>query len=222
VKYKVTVTFTVTVTSMAGNMSANNQEIESKFYIRNLQTVQARLVALGATEKIARAFEYNLRFDDPQNNLAHEHRVLRLRKSDDVRLTFKGPGEQISGAIVRTELELVVDDFEMALRFLEALGYQVVVSYEKYRAMYEFEHMLITLDELPYGNFVEIEAEKVEAIAGLAKQLGLKAEAAIPASYLGLFEHLRTTINLRATNLAFAEFEGLQITAEDLGVVPAD
>jgi adenylate cyclase, class 2 len=203
-------------------MSGNGTEIESKFYVRNLQAVEARLVALGAVVKIVRSFEYNLRFDDPQNNLAREHRVLRLRKSDDVRLTFKEPGEQRSGAIVRTELELVVDDFEMARSFLEALGYRVVVSYEKYRAMYEIEHSLVTLDELPYGKFVEIEAERVEAIAGLAHRLGLKAETAIPASYLGLFEHLRTTKNVHAQNLGFAEFTGLQITAEELGVLPAD
>lgn len=203
-------------------MSGNGQEIESKFYVHDLKAVETRLVALGATEKIARAFEYNLRFDDPQNSLARERRVLRLRKSDDVRLTFKGPGEQHSGAIVRTELELVVDDFAMARSFLEALGYRVVVSYEKYRAMYEFEHAHITLDEMPYGNFIEIEAERVEAIAGLAPRLGLKAETAIPASYLGLFEHLRTTKHLSARNLAFAEFEGLHITEEDLGVVAAD
>ncbi len=203
-------------------MSANAQEIESKFYIRNLKAVEDKLLALGAIGKLPRMFEYNLRFDDAQNNLAREHRVLRLRKSDDTRLTFKGPGEQRGGAIIRTELELVVDDFEMARSFLEALGYRAVVSYEKYRAMYELDHALITLDELPYGNFVEIEAEKVEAIAGLAQKLGLRPAAAIPASYLGLFEHIRTTKNLPVKNLAFTEFEGLQITAEDLGVLPAD
>jgi len=203
-------------------MSSNTQEIESKYYVRDLKTIEARLVAQGATSKLARSFEYNLRFDDPQNSLASQHHVLRLRKSDDVRLTFKGPGEQQSGSIVRTELELVVDDFEMARKFLEALGYQAVISYEKYRAMYKFEGALVTLDELPYGNFVEIEAKQVEVIAGLAQKLGLKAKNAIPTSYLGLFEKIRATKGLQAQNLAFHEFEGLQISAEDLGVMPAD
>ena len=203
-------------------MSSNTQEIESKYYVRDLKTIEARLVAQGATSKLARSFEYNLRFDDPQSSLAHQHHVLRLRKSDDVRLTFKGPGEQQSGAIVRTELELVVDDFEMARKFLEALGYTAVISYEKYRAMYKFEEALVTLDELPYGNFVEIEAGHANVIAGLAQRLGLRAENAIPASYLGLFEHIRLTKGLQAQNLAFHEFEGLQISAADLGVVPAD
>jgi len=203
-------------------MSANTQEIESKFYVQDLQAVEARLLAQGATRKLARGFEYNLRFDDAQNSLAREHHVLRLRKSDDARLTFKGPGEQHNGAIVRTELELVVDNFEMARSFLEALGYHVATSYEKYRAMYEFEGAMVTLDELPYGTFVEIEAKEAEAIAGLAQKLGLKAENAIPLSYLGLFERLRATMNLSAANLAFAEFARLKITPQELGVTPAD
>jgi adenylate cyclase class 2 len=203
-------------------MSAHIQEIEAKFYVCDLQAVEMRLQAQGAVRKLARGFEYNLRFDDAQNSLAREHHVLRLRRSDDARLTFKGPGEQRSGATVRTELELVVDNFEMARSFLEALGYHVATSYEKYRAMYEFEGALVTLDELPYGTFVEIEAEKAEAIAGLAQRLGLKAENAIPISYLGLFERLRESMKLSAKNLAFAEFSGLKITPQDLGVVPAD
>jgi adenylate cyclase class 2 len=203
-------------------MAANGQEIESKFYVRDLQAVENKLLALGATCKTPRGFEYNLRFDDAENRLARAHQVLRLRQSDDTRLTFKGRGEQQGGAVVRTELEIVVDDFDSARSFLEALGYRTVVIYEKYRSMYELDQALITLDELPYGNFVEIEVEKVEAIASVAQKLGLKPEAAIPASYLGLFEHVRTLKNLPAKNLAFIEFEDVQLTAEDLGVVPAD
>jgi adenylate cyclase class 2 len=203
-------------------MSANGQEIESKFYVRDLQSVEKKLLALGATCTIPRGFEYNLRFDDAENRLARAHQVLRLRQSDDARLTFKGPGEQRGGAIVRTELEIVVSDFDGARSFLEALGYQAVVIYEKYRSMYELGHTLVTLDELPYGNFVEIEVEKVEAIAEIAQKLGLNTEAAIPNSYLGLFEHVRAAKNLPAKNLAFIEFEDIHITAEDLGVLPAD
>ena len=203
-------------------MAANSQEIESKFYVRDLKAVEDRLLALGAVCKIPRGFENNLRFDDPADRLGQQHQVLRLRRSEDVRLTFKGPGELHSGAVVRTELEMVVDDFDCARRFLEALGYRVVVSYEKYRAMYELDQALITLDELPYGNFVEIEVQKIEIIAGLAHRLGLRMEAAIPTSYLGLFEHVRSANKLAARNLAFDEFKDIHLTAADLGVLPAD
>ena len=203
-------------------MTANGQEIESKFYVRNLKAVENRLAALGAACKVPRGFEYNLRFDNSQNSLKRQHKVLRLRKSDDIRLTFKGPGERIGGALARTEIELVVSDFDMAQQFLEGLGYHVSAVYEKYRAMYELDGALVTLDELPYGHFVEIEGENPEAIVEIAKKLNLKPEAAIPASYQGLFEQLKAAKNISAKNLAFWEFVGIQTSAEELGVSAAD
>jgi len=203
-------------------MSTNGLEIESKFYVRDLKAVEAKLIARGAICAVPRAFEYNLRFDNSGNSLQRQRKVLRLRKFNDVRLTFKGPGERVGGALARTEIELVVDDFDTALKFLESLGYRVAAVYEKYRAMYTLDAILVTLDELPYGHFVEIEGENPEQISKLASELGLKPELAIPASYQGLFEQLKAAKNLRAKNLAFWEFTGLHITAEDLGVLPAD
>ena len=203
-------------------MSTNNQEIESKFYVRDLTPIENRLLALGATCRVPRGFEYNLRYDDAENSLQRKRKVLRLRQFDDTRLTFKGPGENIGGALSRTEIELVVDNFENAKLFLAGLGYQVGMIYEKYRSMYELDDALITLDELPYGRFVEIEAGGLEEITSLARKLGLKPKAAIPASYQGLFEQLRKSKNLPIQHLTFEAFAGLQIFPDELGVRIAD
>jgi len=203
-------------------MTKNNQEIESKFYVSNLAAIETRLVALGATCIAPRGFEYNLRFDNQAGSLQRQQKALRLRKSDDMRLTFKGPGERIGGALSRTEIEVVINDFDSAQKILEALGYRVIATYEKYRAMYTLGVSMITLDELPYGRFVEIESETPQEIQALAKELGLKPEAAIPASYLGLFTQLKSALDLPAKNLTFWEFENIHLTATDLGVEPAD
>jgi adenylate cyclase class 2 len=203
-------------------MTKNNQEIESKFYVRNLAVVEARLIALGAKCIVPRGFEYNLRFDTPTNSLRRQNKVLRLRKSDDIRMTYKGPGERIGGALSRTEIEIVVSDFDSAQKIIEALGYHVAATYEKYRAMYEIGVSMITLDELPYGRFVEIESESPEQIQALAINLGLNPEAAIPASYQGLFEQVKSARSLTAKNLTFWEFENIQLSATDLGVEIAD
>jgi adenylate cyclase class 2 len=88
--------------------------------------------------------------------------------------------------------------------------------------MYQLGTALITIDELPYGKFVEIEGENPEQISELAKKLGLNPQKAIPASYQGLFEQLKATKKLPAKNLAFWEFENIHLTANDLGVEPAD
>lgn len=203
-------------------MSTNNQEIESKFYVRSLAAIERRLLTLGAACRVPRGFEYNLRYDDPEGSLLRERKVLRLRKFDDARLTFKGPGQAINGALSRTEIELIVDNFENAQLFLAGLGYQVVMIYEKYRAIYELNGALITLDELPYGQFVEIEAENPEQIARLADKLGLNPKAAIPASYQGLFERLKQTRGLSMPHLTFEAFKGLEISPDELGVRPSD
>ncbi len=203
-------------------MSANGQEIEAKFYVRDLKAIEARLLALGATCTVSRGFEYNLRFDDSQNSLNRQHKVLRLRRFDDVRLTFKGPAEQIGGALARTEIELVVNDFDTAQQFIESLGYRVFGVYEKYRAMYDLEGTMVTLDELPYGHFVEIEGESPEKIRAIALKLALNPAAAIPASYQGLFERLKRAKELDVKNLTFWEFTNIQTTAEDFGVSAAD
>jgi adenylate cyclase class 2 len=203
-------------------MTINNQEIESKFYVRDLAAIEERIKSFGAVCSVPRGFEYNLRFDNPGHTLQRQHKVLRLRKFDDVRLTFKDAGERIDGALSRTEIELVVDNFDSAQKFLEFLGYHVAAVYEKYRAMYTLGSAMITLDELPYGKFVEIEAENPQQIKELALQFGLNPQAAIPLSYQGLFERVKADKNLSARNLAFWEFEKIQLSAADLGVTPAD
>ncbi len=203
-------------------MSNNNLEIESKFYVRNLAIIETRLNLLGATCIVPRIFEYNLRFDNQAHSLQRQHKVLRLRKSDDIRMTYKGAGERVGGALSRTEIELVVNDFDTAKKLLESLGYHVAAAYEKYRAMYKLGGSVIALDELPYGKFVEIESESPEEIFILAKKLELNPEAAIPASYQGLFEQIKIAMNLPAKNLTFWEFEKIKVSADELGVEPAD
>ncbi|MCX6082520.1 MAG: class IV adenylate cyclase [Chloroflexi bacterium] len=203
-------------------MTKDNREIESKFYVRDLALVETILKNIDAKCIVPRGFEYNLRFDNQQKSLQRQHKILRLRKFDDIRLTFKGPGERIGNALSREEIELVVNDFDQAQKFLEGLGYRVAAVYEKYRTMYQVDTAMVTLDELPFGKFVEIEAENPEQIKILAGRLGLNSEFAIPNSYQGLFEQVKSELNLPVKNLAFWEFESIHLTAADLGVKPAD
>jgi hypothetical protein len=78
------------------------------------------------------------------------------------------------------------------------------------------------LDELPYGNFIEIEGEDRESIQTVAEKLSLYMQAAISESYSALFEKVRQALKLTFTDLVFANFAGLQITSTDLQVQPAD
>jgi adenylate cyclase class 2 len=203
-------------------MSNQGQETEAKFYIAHLDRVDARLHELQASLVQPRVLETNLRFDLPDGSLTSAGRVLRLRLDTQARLTYKGAGQNKSGVLDRQEIEFIVEDERKARQFLEALGYQKSMSYEKYRTTYELGDALIMLDELPYGTFLEIEGETVEEIRDIAAKLHLNWNAAIPASYAALFESLRRRMGYSFQDLSFENFGALRPTSADLNVQPAD
>ena len=198
------------------------QEIEAKFYVRDLGKIKARLQSLEARLIQERILENNIRFDLPDGGLSSKGQVLRLRQDTETRLAYKGAGKSEQGVVNRTEIEFTVEDFNKVKNFLEALGYQQLLQYDKYRTTYELEHCHIMLDKLPYGSFVEIEGESIATIHSMANKLQLDMQAAISASYSALFERVRQTLGLTFTDLTFANFENLIIKPEHLQVQPAD
>jgi len=200
----------------------NHLEIEVKLHLSNPAGFEARLASAGAEILQPRTHEYNLRFDTPDGELSRQHRVLRLRRDQQVRLTYKGPRQKDIRAASRPELEFTVGDFESARLFLEALGYQVSVIYEKYRHTYRLGEVEITLDEMPFGTFTEIEGPDPESVQAAAQQLGLNWERRILESYLALFGRVKASHGLTFRDLTFENFEGVTVVAEDLGVRSAD
>ena len=94
------------------------QEIEAKFYVRDLKKIEARLQPpppFGHLPQIRnktlqkfinfysgiweagggliepRVLEMNIRFDNPDGGLSSERRVLRLRQDTEAKLTYKSP-----------------------------------------------------------------------------------------------------------------------------------
>ena len=201
----------------------NGQEIEAKFHVQNLRKIELRLLELKAQLIQPRVHEVNLRFDRSDGELRNSFRVLRLRQDDIARFTFKGPSVEKEGGILsRQEIEFEVGDFDSAKQFLEAIGFQVVVFYEKFRATYELNDTHIMLDELPYGSFIEIEGENVESIHSIADLLSLNWEAMVKAGYHALFERVAGKYGLDVSKLSFENLEGVTIKTTDMGIVAAD
>jgi adenylate cyclase class 2 len=198
------------------------QEIEAKFYVMDLPRIESRLQDLEAHLIQPRVLETNIRFDLPEASLRSEGRVLRLRQDTEARLTYKSASTNQQGVLNRTEIEFAVEDFEKAKQFLEALGYQKLIYYEKYRTTYELKECHIMLDEMPYGNFVEIEGDSIDSIRGVTEELRLNWDTTVPTSYSALFEHLKQTRKLSFQDISFKNFVDLSITPKDLGVTPAD
>ena len=187
-------------------MSKTGEELEVKFYLPDLALLKASLEAVGAQLNQPRVYETNLRFDTPGGELSGGYRVLRLRQDTVARLTYKGPGVELDGVRLRQELEFTVSDFDTAKAFLEALGYEVVVMYEKYRTTYTLGNVLVTMDEMPYGNFAEIEGPDGASIHQAADALGFHWERRILDSYLVLFERLRARLGFTFRDLSFENF----------------
>ena len=203
-------------------MSGTGQELEVKFYLRQPERLQARLEGLGARLEQPSTHEINLRFDTPERSLLNSGRLLRLRQDSAARITFKGPGRVEGGARLRQELEFIASDFATARAVIEALGFEVNMMYEKQRATYALGNVLVTLDEMPYGSFAEIEGPDGTSIQQAAAQLGLDWGQRILESYTVLFEQARHVMGFTFRDLSFENFAGLDISPQALGVQPAD
>ena len=199
-----------------------NQEIEVKFYLNDLTKFEKNLQGLGAELIQPRVHEINLRFDTPDGELTNSGQVLRLRQDEHSRFTYKRRSPMEEGPVSsRTEIEFEVSSFEDARLFLEALGYQVYVSYEKYRRTYRLPGVEIMLDETPLGDFIEIEGVDAQSIETIAATLHLNWQARSLEGYIMLLDKVKAN-HSGIKNMAFDEFTGLKITAEELGVIPAD
>ena len=200
----------------------NDQELEIKLLVRDLKSIEERLQSFGAALQQERTHEINLRFDTPGNEFSKSAQAIRLRRDTAARMTYKGPSESRQGVRVRQEIEFVVDDFSAARNFLLALGYVIIIIYEKYRTVYEYNGVLVTLDELPYGYFVEIEGQDPASIMKVNQELGLNWESKIPESYIMMFNRIRQLEKLATRDLLFESINDREMAERVLRLKPAD
>lgn len=195
-------------------------ETEVKFHVANLRRLAEGVEALGADLIVPRHLEMNLNFDTPSHQFGNEGRVLRLRQDDEARLTYKSGVIRNDGVVSREEVEFSISDFDAAKRFLESLGYVQVAHYDKYRRVYQLDELLFMLDELPFGDFLEIEGEDGKAIKAAAFSLGLRWERVIQAGYRDLAVMVcphKTTIMM-----TFDDCSDAHIPLSAVGILPAD
>lgn len=207
-------------------MSGTNEtEIEVKFYLSEPGKLAQRLREVSAQLTRPRTLERNFRFDTPDGRLSQNRQVLRLRQDDRVWLTYKSSGAVREDVTIRQEIEFEASDAVAARHFLEALGYQVSIRYEKFRTVYTMPGLTVTLDEMPYGDFCELEGESGEVIESAANELGLDWSCRILISYLAIFDALKRVGFTRAQDLVFAEFaehKPGQADFQAIGILPAD
>lgn len=202
-------------------MTNTHLEVEVKFLLSDLVAMRERLHSSGATLHHPRTYERNIRFDDVSQGLRDQGKLLRLRQDSAVRLTFKGRSSQMadSEARVMEELEVEVEDFDTMARILGRIGFEGVQIYEKYRETYKLSSVEIVLDEMPFGDFIELEGDEA-AIREAAGELSLDWNQRILENYLVLMDQLRDRHNLPFNDLTFTNFDGLDLSVADLFITP--
>ncbi len=197
-------------------------EVEVKFFLPTVEPFRQKLCDLGALLSKERVYERNLILDTADRHLFQAEKLLRLRQDTAVRLTFKGKSslDADSEAKVREEIEMEAGDFDTAVLLFNRLGYQPQMVYEKYRETYRLGDAEIVLDEMPYGDFIEIEGDAA-SIKSVAGRLGLDWNGRLQTNYLALMHRLKEHHHLPFTDLTFANFIDLNISIADVLEQPA-
>ena len=189
-------------------------ETEIKFYLTDLSSIRQRILDLGA-ESRGRYFESNVRFEAPGQTLKKEKSLLRLRQDQKAKLTYKStPPESDNQFKIMRELEVEVSDFDTMHLILEALGFHHEQVYEKWRETLVLDQTQFCLDNMPYGDFLEIEGPKQD-IKNFATQLGLRWNQRILLNYLHIFEILQKNLNLDFSDVTFDHFKNIEIDLID-------
>jgi adenylate cyclase class 2 len=191
-------------------------EQEVKFYLNDIKAFEQQLIACGAHLKLERCLETNYRFDTPDRRLSTSYQTLRLRQDKICRLTWKGAGDPEGEVSAREELEVEVSELGTARAILEGLGFELMLVYEKYRSAYMLGEVEISLDEMPFGNFCEIEGPDIESIKNVAALLDLDWENRSTLSYLALFNNLKEKLGLAMRDMSFDSFKNIKVLQQDL------
>ncbi|MFQ5525275.1 MAG: class IV adenylate cyclase [Thermoanaerobaculia bacterium] len=173
---------------MSDDEHAEPEERELKFRCEDLSELRERLVEAEAERVSASAKEENWVLDRA-GELRREGRLLRVRSQPGgATFTFKGPARFEDGTKIRTEREVGVDDHEVVLAILRALGYQICRRYEKYRETWLLGGVAVCLDHTPIGDFVEFEGAQAGRVA---KRFRFPVADAERRNYLELYEEHR-------------------------------
>jgi adenylate cyclase, class 2 len=148
-------------------------EIEKKY---RLTTEQLRLLGealprIGAT-RVGMEFEDNTLYR--HDAIDQQTSVLRVRRvGERTILTFKQQLPTSTSAKYRREEETEVENYAALAAVLQVLGCVPAVVYEKRRETWRLGNAEITIDELPFGWFMEIEGSE-EAITEVEQLIAIE------------------------------------------------
>jgi adenylate cyclase class 2 len=188
-------------------------EIELKFPVTDLNSLQSRIPDLGFQLITPRTYEHNTLFDTPARDLRAKRQILRLREYGGIHtLTHKRIDDSIaepSRYKVRIETETTVSDPHALAEIFIQLGYLPAFIYEKFRTEYSIFDATtnttphLVLDETPIGTYAELEGPTAWIDRTLAA-LNIDPATCMTDSYGKLFLDWKQRTASSAEHLTFA------------------
>ena len=177
-------------------------EQEVKFEVPNIKNILKKLKEIGATE-IATDFQRAIRFETENDDLLSKGMFLRVRSGHGDVITLKRKiSEDNADFKEREEIETKVEDLAKMRKIINYLGFTKEFIFEKYRSNWKYKGAEISVDELPFGNYLEIESTP-ELINEIAKDLELDNKYRKALTYWDLFEKYKKANNLTGDNIVF-------------------
>ena len=183
-------------------------EIELKFPVASLASLERRLRELGFRMDTPRTFESNTLYDTPQRDLKARGELLRVRHYGNKAIVThkRHPDQEELGTIykVRVETESEVTDGEALAEIFTRLGYGPAFRYEKYRSEYSDPDGLghAVIDETPIGIYAELEGP-TDWIDRSLRALGVDPQSCLTESYGKLFLQWKQRTGSDAEHLTF-------------------
>lgn len=160
-------------------------EKEIKFKIEDINGLMNKLKNKNA-KFISSSFQRTVRFDTSSKDLEKQGKFLRTRTGHKNVVTLK-INNKSQNIFESQEIEFETDHTEKIRTIFNELGFGKELVMEKYRVNLELDGVDISLDELPFGFFIELEGEE-DKIFEMANKLGFDLNKKIVVTYWDLFE----------------------------------
>ena len=164
-------------------------EKEIKIKVENPLEITDKLRRNGAVF-LGGALEKTIRFDTENLDYEKNGKFIRCRSGFSNTITLKEKiKEATSDVRARKETEFEIQDIDKMQYILETLGLTYTRTMEKYRQQWKLGNVDITIDELCFGIYMEIEGEESE-IYKTCEILGIDPEKKILVTYWDLWKEI--------------------------------
>lgn len=161
-------------------------EKELKFKIKDLSGLIDYLKKQGAVV-LNKSKEKTVRLDTLNQDLEKRGVFLRVRAGSKNTITLKEKIGEDKNVRKRKETEFEIQDIEAMTYILGKLGFDYPRTMEKYRINLEYKGAKLSIDELFFGLYLEIEGEE-NTIEAISKELGFNSEDKIIGTYWDILE----------------------------------